>query len=629
MIAGRRWWNGAASDDASALAKTLGRYTRQAPQIRCDDRLTLIASSRDHIGSAQGGLAAFTGWIDNAAELQQRLDLDTPDPAQIYAASLSLWGRDADRHIVGSYAAIAQLKDGSLHLARSPWDAPPLYYHCGSDRAVASPLLRVLFEAGAPREVDHDRIVDELAYDWRSGDDEAWYKGIFMVPLGASVGIAHGKRDVQRWYKPPSPGRGDDYDEAATVAEARRLLDEAARKALDWAKAPAVTLSGGLDSTLVTASLLEALSQDGTLSAITFVPDRNWQGECPPGTMGDERDLAGLFARGDPRIDWHIASDDIGPADRHARAIFGASETFAPGLANVGMYHGVYEKARALGCDTLLTADFGNSTFSEAGRYAYCEYLKRGKWQELARLLAARADDDRPMWRRVLALSVLPNLPASLRGFVRGLAHPARRKMAALVTPLSAKALALQASRAAKRGTASAWSDFTYDRTRAEAVQREWRDADGPGRDVDLAFEQLYAVRKRDVTAYRPLIEFCCSLPTEAFARQGVERRLARVMGEGRIPDQIRGNRLHGLHNADWHARMSPARDDMLEVLDTARSHPFLGEVLDIERLTALIEDWPERPGYDWEHDWPRMLALPRAILAARFIGHVENRNDL
>ena len=135
-------------------------------------------------------------------------------------------------------------------------------------------------------------------------------------------------------------------------------------------------------------------------------------------------------------------------------------------------------------------------------------------------------------------------------------------------------------------------------------------------------------MRKRDVLTYRPLVEFCMSLPTRAFAWDGEERRLARLMGMGRVPEAIRTNRLHGQHNVDWHARMTPAREDMMDLLERARDHPFLGRSLDIERLQRLIEDWPEGPDFSWENDYPRRLALPRAILAARFIGHVENRNE-
>lgn len=588
-----------------------------------------LSGPRDHVASSCAVDVALTGWIDNADELARLLDLTTRDPAQLYAAALARWDREADRHVIGSYAACARLADGSLHLSRSPWDAPPLHYHRDGTRTLASPLLRVLFAAGTPREVDWNRVVDELAYDYRSGEDSSWYRGVSLVPLGSFVRIDREGREVHRWYRPPEPMAPRDYDEEASVARALELLDEAAGKALAWAEKPALALSGGLDSTLVGDALMRKLGHGERLSAVTFVPDRRWKGAVEPGTMGDERPLARLMAEAHPALDWHVASDDVGAYDRRAREVFAASETFAPGLANVGMYHNVYDTARSLGADALLTADFGNRTVSDAGRAAYVEYASSGEWEQLVALLRARSGDPRPLWRKLVALSLLPVLPRGLRALARRIAHPERAEMEALITALSPEARARQRVRANARGTQSAWADFAYDRNRAETVQREWRDADGPGRDVDLAFEQLYGVRKRDVLAYRPLVEFCMRLPTRAFAWDGVERRLARLMGRGRVPEAIRTNRLHGQHNVDWHARMTSERSTMRAVLETAREHPFLGATLDIDRLIALLDDWPQEPDFSWENDWPRSLALPRALLAARFVGHAENRNDL
>ena len=629
MIAAWYAHGGSASPPLAAMDRSLSLYDPRRCRSFEADGLGLLAGPREHLGQHGPIHVAFTGWIDNAEALALTLDLTPANPATVYAAALAHWGDDADRHIIGSYGAAARLADGSLHLARSPWDAPPLYYHRDDARTVASPLLRVLFAAGAPRDFDWDRMVDSLAYDWRSLDETAWYRGILMVPLGARVRIDAAGRQVDRWYEPPRPMQPEDYDEEKSVERALVLLEQAAAKALDWAGKPALAMSGGLDSTLLGDALLRALPDGKRLPAITFVPDRRWKGKEEAGTMGDERRFAGLMADANPKLDWHVAGDDVGPHDRHAREVFAASETFTPGLANVGMYHNLYERARELGCDSLLTADGGNSTISEAGRAAYVEYARRGEWSQLVRLLRHRPGDRRPLWRKFAANTVLPQLPRALRSLARRLVHPERADMTALITALSPAARAAQAARAAARGTNSAWADFTHDRSRTDTVMREWRDADGPGRDGELAFEQLYGIRKRDVLMYRPLVEFCMTLPTRAFAWDGEERRFARLMGRGRVPEAIRTNRLHGQHNVDWHARLTPAREAMRDLLEIARRHEFLGSALDIDRLQALIDDWPEEPDFTWETDFPRRLALPRAILAARFVGHLEQRNDL
>lgn len=606
----------------------LGQYGGMPVDLRSGTDWCAAAARLDHLCELDGLRAAFCGWIDNAEQLADELGVGGDNPACLYAAAVARWGKRADARVIGSYAAALVMPEGELRLARSPWDAPPLYYHGAEDRLIASPLLRVLFAAGVPRLPDYERIVDELALDWRSGDEAAWYRGIGMVPLGAVVTLGAAGTSTDRWYVPPVPTPDADYDEARAVNRTLVLLDEAAGKALAWAGKPALALSGGLDSPLVARALLDRLAPEGRLAAITFAPDIEWRGDTPPGTMGDETGLVGEFAAANPRLDWHVAERQPGAFDRRAREMFNASGVFAQGLANVGMYHDVYAKAGELGCDALLVADLGNLTFSNEGLEAYGEYARQGRWRQLIALLRGRSGDPRSLPRKIAALSLLPRLPRRIRQALRSLVHPKRRDFAALLSPLSAKAWRGQRSRARARGTAAALEDFTYDLSREAMIAREWLDADGPARDVDLAFEQLYGIRKRDVCAYRPLVEHCLSLPLRAFAWDGVDRRHARMMGRGRIPENIRSNRLHGQHNVDWHVRMGRARHDAIAAFEAARGHDWLSETLDLDRLIGMLENWPDAPDFTIDNDWPLRTALPRALMAVRYVGAIEGRNE-
>ena len=579
------------------------------------------------VGSASGGFAsALYGWLDNRGELRAELAAPDAGDPELYAAAVARWGDDADRHLIGSYAAITALHDGSLRLARSPWRAPPIHYFGSDGFAVASPLLRVLFTAGAPRELEQARVIDELAYDWRIGHDESWYCGIRTVPLGAVVRIDGARVEKRVWYGAAALPAIRRIDDAEALETADALLDEAAARALDVAGKPALALSGGLDSPMVADALLRAMPADARLPTVTFLPHPDWDGRDAPGTMGDEGGWVRALAQAKPRLDPHFADPLDGGFDRRAREVFAAMDLYAPGLANVGMMHGAWARAKELGCDWLLDAGLGNVTFSDGGPWYATEYLLRGKWGQLRRLLASRPGDARPLWRKGLALSVLPWLPAPLRRAARALVHPGRRDRTAQLTLLSPQALERQRARA---GSRPAWDDFAFARTRAEAARRELDWADGPGFDVDLAFEQIYGLRHRDVTAYRPLIEFCLSLPTEQFAHDGEHRRLARRMARRRLPEAHARNALHGQHNVDWHARMTPRRAELIAYAEAMRGHPWLSETLDIDRLCDLLEDWPDAPTFDEDVDWPRQLAIPRAVLAAQFIAHVEKRNDL
>lgn len=630
MIAYWHSWQDSAPPPAGQFAAPLTRYGGTSDTLRTNCDLFAWHCSPGQDCAAEGPVTAVVhGWIDNAPELAVELDLADTNPALVYSAALLRWGDRADAHCIGNYAAIARLQDGTLRLARSPWDAPPIYHHTDAERTVASPLLRVLFAAGAPRNLDYEMIVDQLAYDWRDGEEAAWYHEILQVPVGCAVTITRGGRRLDRWYSVenlPTPrfARDDDYPQAANA-----LLEEAAAKALAQCERPAIALSGGLDSPLAADALVRAMPTGGRLPAVTFVPDREWGGEEGRGLMGDEAEIVRRFAKFNGAIDPHFADPDQGGFDYRSREIFQAMEIFAPGLANVGMMHGVWSKARELGCDMLLSADLGNQTFSDSGRWAYVEYARTGKWVELLRLLRERPGDSRPLWRNLAALSVLPQLPSPIRQRLRALVHPQRRDMTSLVTMLSSEARRDHAQRAKARGSRAAWDDMIHATSRMQAASLYALQANGPGADVALAFEQVHGIRRRDVTAYRPLVEYCVALPSEQFASQGMERRLARRMAKGRIPEEQRLEQRHGQHNIDWHSRMTPRRGEMLAYAQKMRDHPWLNSVADIDRMTDLIEHWPDAPDFTWENDWPRMLGLPRILLAAQFIGFAEGRNDL
>lgn len=573
--------------------------------------------------------AVLHGWIDNGTILARDFGLENASPAALYAAALERWGEEADNHLSGNYAAIARLPGGALRLSRSAWDAPPLYFAQDERRVIASPLLRVLFASGVAKEVDYNGLIDQLAAAGNHGSIDTCYKNIARVSLGHAVTINHQSVTQRKWYdltaiKPVRFARDEDYVEGA-----RELLDDAAREAVRSVKKPALALSGGLDSPLAATALLDALPPNTPLDTITFTPDPDWDGRTMAGVMGDESLLVKKFAEMYPRIHPHFADPAQGGFAYKSREMASAMLYFAPGLANMGMYHGVFSKAKALGVDWLLNADLANQSFSNDGRWAYVEYARKGNWRELVSLLKNRPGDNRSLLRKMLSLSVLPQLPTGVQNRIRGAFHPPRRDMLALLTPLSKAALLSHRERARLQDRTAGLNNYSTPSSRIETACADHAGEDGAGADIGLAFEQLYGVRRRDITAYRPLIEFCVGMPTRQFASGGKERRLARRMAKGRLPENQRLNSNYGQHNIDWIARMGRERKAMIAACETMRGHPVLSEILDIDRITGLLQDWPKHQAFDIDREWPRMFAIPQAILAAQFIGIAEGSNEL
>ena len=562
--------------------------------------------------------------MDNQAEVARLLDIANTDPGEIYLRAVERWGHQADAKLIGSYCTVVELTDGSLRLARSPWGGPPLLYANDRGRAIVGSVPRVLFAAGLDRELDLPRFGDNLFFNMNM-PDEGWYRGTRRVPQGAIVTLTPGSNRVDRWYDPCALAplrfaRDEDY-----VEHAAELIGEAVSKALATVRKPAMALSGGLDSSLVAVEIMRQLPAGQRLSSFTATPHPEWDGIAPAAMFGDEQPWVEAYAAMHPCLDpTYLAWPDGGFDDR-ADEMFAAMGIAPRNLANSTFNHAVWEAARKAGCDALFDAELGNEGFSNDGRWAYVEYLVSGRWRQLYRTMAARSGDRRPVWRRIAALSILPLFPRPARRAIRAIVHPELRdnhRFLSLLKPEAVERLGL-AERAANGGL------FTgeYPATREQAVRYAYSSADFEGCEAWQGFEQVHGLSRRDVSAYRPLIEYCLALPTDQFTRDGEDRRLARRLGVGRLPEAQRDNRLYGRHNADWHIRLTRRRVALRAEAEALRDDPLTSGLLDIDRMLALLDDWPEHTPTALEITVPREVGLTRAFMAARFIRHLTGRN--
>ena len=574
---------------------------------------------------ADGRISAFHGYFDNAETIAKELGTDPRDLAGLYGLAVERWGDDADRRIVGEYCAvIVDPQRTHLRLSRSPIKAPPLYYFHDEALGATASVPRALFAAGIKQRLNERRLVDAAMRNL-TDDEGSFFDGIAQVPTGCIVELARGgPRVLRRWYNLLDlPFHGVSND-AEAIERAEQLLDEGVRACLRGFGRPGSTLSGGLDSPQVAVRALRALPAAQTLPTFTFHPEADFDGRTPRGMMGNERPLVEALAAMHPRMERHFTSNAGYEHDFRWNELFhlmGAPS----GLNTMYVFHGLMSEAAKAGCDVLLLAEWGDWTFSDRGDCAYVEYLLKGHWRQWWLALARPPIHDGSMFRRFVARSLSAFLPYFVWRPLRQLFRSKKTSLMDLAQPLSAE---FRKNSGGERRLAN--SGIQADRYQPWSRRHSRKllfENGGDMAEVYQGFEQLYGVALRDPTAYRPFVEFCLGLPTRMFMRDGEFRWLAKQMAKGIMPEEQRNNPRFGWWDADWHLRIGRRRQDLLAELDRLESDERFARMFDIPRLRASLEDWPEQTETDPEKAFTPQLAVPAALLTARFVQYVEGRN--
>ncbi len=574
-----------------------------------------------------GRRALFNGWFDNRDDIAGSLGLkrDIAD-ADLYLAAIERWGDDADNHCIGSYCSIVTDQNArTIRLACSPYDAPPLYYHHSSDQSVAASVPRALFAAGVSSRLNRQRLVQNLLY-YIGAENSEWYDDVIALPLGSIAVLSPTGIRRHRYYDPLNY-IGSSRPQIDAAEHANALLEEAAGKVLVRMRKPGILLSGGLDSPLAAAAMMRRMPDQTPLHSFTFTPGKDWKGKAAVGRYGNDAPFVREFAAMHPKLRPQFFGNEGINFDHKSRELMAAMGIAPIGMPNIYMFHSLCEAARDAGCDGLITADLGNLTYSNGGFWALGEQFRNLQWRRLAANLFAKQLDWRSPPRRFAAYVAMPMLPLELanglRTWLKG-----KQSSAHIDAGIALNPTLLSAPEAMGADGKPINRQFgSFDRDRQQQVKNSF----GSGQDVEgdtrQAFEQIYGLQQRDISAYRPLVEFCLSLSGEEFLSDGNDRWLARRMGKGRIPEAQRLNRNYGSHGVDWHSRMAAQREDLLSEMKRCREDPELAALLDFDRLIPALENWPDEEPMDFVEAAPLQLGVTRTIWTSRFVHFVNGKN--
>ncbi len=228
----------------------------------------------------------FNGEIYNFVELRDELrregvEFHTDSDTEVILAAYRRWGMDCFSRFEGMWAMLlADLDAGKVIGTRDRFGIKPLFYRVESDRILISSELKQLLA------VSETRLNDNYLYQFLHGyrghlTDETYYRDLHAVPPASHFVVdlrkPHpGPLTFTRWWElsrfAAMPRRKVSEPEAAEELET--LLRRAVTRHIRARVKVGSFLSGGLDSTLVTA-MIRSCNGTGEHEAYTTVFDRS------------------------------------------------------------------------------------------------------------------------------------------------------------------------------------------------------------------------------------------------------------------------------------------------------------------------------------------------------------------
>ncbi|HMK36790.1 MAG TPA: asparagine synthase (glutamine-hydrolyzing) [Desulfomonilaceae bacterium] len=179
--------------------------------------------------------------------------------------------------------AIWDDRDQRLFMARDRVGKKPFYYYYGNGRFCFSSELFSLVQNGeVPRTLSHQALCEYLLYDFIPGPHSIFEGVCKLPPAHMAILDAHGLRVEKYWETPTIE---DSHDFEGKSSELTELLTDSVQRRLIADVPLGSFLSGGIDSTLVTALMSRRNSERVKTFSISF-----------PGTSHDEARWSRLAA---------------------------------------------------------------------------------------------------------------------------------------------------------------------------------------------------------------------------------------------------------------------------------------------------------------------------------------------
>lgn len=315
--------------------------------------------------SPSGNLAVFNGEIINHRELRSRLKrpLTSQNDSAVILPYLEENGASSARDLAGMFAiGVHNPAENKVQLWRDPLGVKPLYFHHSNDRIIYSSEIKSI-HAVMPHEpeIDFSAVDHILRHRFQSGRSTVFPEIQRVLPGETVVFDGEKRKHEQYWHLnsnqlEQAPGTG--------IVEFRRLLVKVIKEHSQADVPGGFFVSGGLDSSLVTAVALREADSSQYRRPISL--------KFSPNSVVDEGYAKILEKSLNTPFEWVEISDS--KARQTLMELVPYMDEPLENPIHVGTYL-MAKRAHELGIKTVLTGDGSDEFFLGYERHA-CWFKK-------------------------------------------------------------------------------------------------------------------------------------------------------------------------------------------------------------------------------------------------------------
>lgn len=260
-----------------------GLWYQPAEGIALGHRRLAIVDLSDNgrqpmIDGEQQMAVVFNGEIYNFREIRRELSglghsFRTATDTEVLLKAYRQWGEKFLDKLVGMFAlAIYDRRERRLFLARDRAGEKPLFYFHRHGRLVFASEMKALLESDLiPRDLDLQSLDQFLAYGYAIGE-RTMIEGVRRLPAGCCMTYSPvtDQLNQRRYWSLPELQQPETVDPVAMTDQLEALLTESVRQQLMADVPVGVMLSGGVDSSLVTAIAARVSARPIKTFTITF-----------------------------------------------------------------------------------------------------------------------------------------------------------------------------------------------------------------------------------------------------------------------------------------------------------------------------------------------------------------------